>query len=230
MSRSFLGGFLIAVAGIAASAPAHAQFFENLFGPRIFAAPAPAPQAIAQRLRQQGYRPSGPMRLNGNVVLTDAVTPDGRHARLVIDSATGSIIQRFARTEPRPLANVRRSDSSAAFDDGGDSHLLPRPDATFLNDGSPATRPPKGRTKPRATVATIPAPQSAPLEPAADVHSAAMPQTGKTLPVATQPEVSASASASGNIVSPAPKADTATLKPGSGGAAFANGVPLNPLD
>ena len=224
---------LAAMATLAASTPARAQFF-GWFGARTFpeTRPAAPPRAVEYRLRRMGYSLLGPLRFNGDVVLADVIDQGGRRARLVIDPVDGAILQKFASTEPRPARPLTRdselSDApvvrgpSTGYLENGDAAPLPAPRARPPAAEAPQPGKPKApRTVARSTPAQPPVvdtpaanpPTPAPAKtPAPAARSEPQPAVADTAP-APKPPV-----AKPPVAPPAPK------------AGYANGVPINPLD
>ncbi len=245
---------LIAAASLcalAASQPAQAQFF-GWFGARSFddAPQAPPPRVIRDRLERQGYQVLGRLKLNGDVVIADAYDPSGRRLRLIVDPATGDVLQRYA-TAPAP----RLADRSEGYAPPG---YTPPPASRgilhgFLDDGSPApprVEPPaasaprveRPKAKPKAvarvsphapTAMPAPTPEKSPAPPRAAVKAAPAENDPKGAPAAATAQAAAPVPAPA-ASAPAPTAPPAPAKapsaPGPAKPGYANGVPINPLD
>ena len=57
-------------------------------------------------LARQGYRLSGPLQRNGDVLLADVADRSGRQLRLIVDRYDGRVLQRFLNAEPRPPRGI----------------------------------------------------------------------------------------------------------------------------
>ncbi len=224
---------LATFAGLAWSAPARAQFFDFGFHTFREAQPAPPPRMVERGLTRQGYRLLGPLRLNGDVVIADAMSPDRRRMRLVIDPYTGSVLQRFVTAEPEHQRFATRSDGF------GEPNVIQGPSTGFFGNGAVAPPPPAQpqartsppRQKPRTVARAVPSarsPAESPAAPAASVSAPASPSASSAPARVDQPVVAATpaeAPKSAAPVAAAPKSAPTAPKAG-----YANGVPINPLD
>ena len=92
-------------------APAAAQFFGWMgYRPFEYGFQDDAPLsggAIRGILQRQGYRLTGPLQRNGDVILADVSDGRGRQLRLIVDMYEGRVLQRFLSAEPRPPRSAR---------------------------------------------------------------------------------------------------------------------------
>ena len=237
---------LAGLALAAGAAPASAQFFFNswrapIYAPRPFYGPGPYAERYGLRagevhrmLAEDGYDVIGVYR-NGRVFVADVVGPRGRD-RLIVDGASGRIVQSFAtgrrqtarlvppgEIEPRALPRYREAEPDA---------VVRRPRAS----APPRVQPqPKARAsvpaRPVPSYAARPAPSARPAAPAAPQPPAS--EAVKAAPIETAPAAAPPAAPPARTAQPTNDVPVAPLDdatPRRAPRTPVNDVPVAPLD
>jgi hypothetical protein len=197
---------------------ASAQSFFFLFG-------SPPPYEIERQLAAAGYLVTGPLTLRGDVYIADVVVRGEGPERLVIDSHSGRIVERY-----RGRADHWREAAAAPPAAWGDDPSLwngPRPPASVGPDIAPpdAFEPPKPNVletpkaetpKPKPKTAETRPKWTPKPTPVANVNNpppaAVVPPPAAKTPAAPPP-VSSSPAAAPALPSPAPSAAAAPTSP-----------------
>lgn len=186
-----LARILLVAAGLAAAAPASAQwlgFFDD--------GPIP-PGGIVRSLMNRGFVEIGRPRLRGDVYVVEGVNARGTRLRLVIDAYDGSLVSRTRLDAPLlPPAEVGRGGRVLRPDPFRDGFGRPLEDDAIAPPREARPIDPAPRKPAKATPRAVPSAPAAPVE-------AAKPEPAKTETAKAEPPKAEPAPATA-AVAPAP--------------------------